>query len=122
MSKVRLKVRGTTTFVSVDTKAFLDAVKQGINKADDSINIAGTQYVASSAQIDPAAGNATLVAGTVAVPYPGITATSIVVLSKQSLGGGGVGNLSYTLNPGVGFTINSSVGGDVAVVSYIVVE
>ena len=122
MSKVRLKVRGTTTFVSVDTKAFLDAVKQGINKADDSINIAGTQYIASSAQIDPAAGNATLIGGTIAVAYPGITANSIVLLGKKDLGGGGVGNLSYALNPGVGFTINSSSGTDVANVSYLVVE
>jgi hypothetical protein len=122
MSKVRLKVRGTSTLVTVDAKAFLDSVKQGINKVDDSINIGGTQYIASSVQIDPAAGNATLVAGTVPVAYPAITATSVVLLGKKTLGGGGVGNLSYALNPGVGFTINSSSGTDVAEVSYMVVE
>jgi hypothetical protein len=122
MSKVRLKVRGTSTFVSVDAKQFLTALNSGINKADDSINIGGTQYIASSVQIDPAAGNATLVGGTIAVPHPAITATSIVMLGKKSLGGGGVGNLSYTLNPGVGFTINSSAGTDVTEVSYMIVE
>jgi hypothetical protein len=122
MSRVRLKVRGTSTFVSVDAKAFLNAVQQGINKADDSINIAGTQYIASSVQIDPAAGNATLVGGTVPVAYPAITANSVVLLAKKGLGGGGVGNLSYAINPGVGFTINSSSGTDVAEVSYMVVE
>ena len=122
MSKVRLKVRGTSTFVSVNSKTFIDALNQGINKTDDSINIGGTQYIASSVQIDPAVGNATLVAGVVAVAYPGITTTSVVILAKQSLGAGGMGNLSYVLNPGVGFTINSSAGTDVAVVSYMVVE
>ena len=62
-------------------------------------------------------GTATLVAGTVTVANTNITATSIITLSYKTIGGT-AGILSYTLNAGVGFTINSSSNTDTSVVVY----
>lgn len=62
-------------------------------------------------------GNATLVGGTVTVANTNITAASIITVGRKTIGGT-AGNLSYTLNPGVGFTLNSSSGTDTSVLSY----
>ncbi len=62
-------------------------------------------------------GNATLVGGTIAVADTSVTAGSIVILGRKTIGGT-AGNLSYTVSAGVGFTINSSSGTDTSVVSY----
>lgn len=67
------------------------------------------------------AGNATLVAGTVTVGCTGITASSIIQLTVKTIGGT-PGTLSYTLNAGVGFTINSSNAADTSVVTFTVFE
>lgn len=68
-----------------------------------------------------AAGNATLVAGTVVVANTAVVAGSIVLLSRKTIGGT-AGNLSYTVSAGVGFTINSSSGTDTSVVSWVLIN
>lgn len=67
------------------------------------------------------AGNATLVAGTVTVNNATISAFSVVILSRKTIGGV-PGNLTYTLSAGSGFTINSSNASDTSTVSYLIVE
>lgn len=65
-------------------------------------------------------GNATLVAGTVAVANTLVKSTSKVIVGRKTIGGT-AGNLSYTLNAGVGFTINSSSGTDTSVATYLLI-
>lgn len=67
-----------------------------------------------------ASGTATLVAGTVAVAYPNITANSIVRLSRQAAGGT-LGAMSVALTAGTGFTINSNSGSDTSTVFWEIV-
>lgn len=67
------------------------------------------------------AGNATLTGGTIAVANTTITANSVIVLTRKT-SGGTIGDLTYTLNSGVGFTINSDSGTDISVVSYLIIE
>ena len=76
-------------------------------------NVAALELVDAGA----AFGNATLVGGTIAVANIKVTANSIIVIGRKTIGGT-VGNMSYTLSAGVGFTINSSSGTDTSVVSY----
>lgn len=66
-------------------------------------------------------GNATLVGGTVTVTNTSITANTIVIMNRKTIGGT-VGNMSYTLSAGASFTINSSSGTDTSVISYELVE
>lgn len=61
-------------------------------------------------------GKATLAAGTVAVSDTSVTAGSVVLLTAEGTPTGA--ELGYTINPGVGFTINSSNGADVRTISY----
>lgn len=64
-------------------------------------------------------GNATLSGGTIAIADASVTANSVVVCQYKTASGT-QGFLTYTLNAGVGFTINSSSGSDASVVSYTV--
>lgn len=66
-------------------------------------------------------GNATLVGGTIAVVDTTITANTIILTTRKTIGGT-AGNLTYVLNAGVGFTINSDNALDTSVVSYFLVE
>jgi hypothetical protein len=67
------------------------------------------------------AGNAVLVAGTVTVGCTGVTANSVICLTRKTIGGT-CGNLSYTLNAGVGFTINSDNVADTSTITFVVME
>lgn len=67
------------------------------------------------------AGNAILVAGTIAVACTGVTANSVIYLTRKTIGGT-CGNLSYTLNAGVGFTINSDNVADTSTITFVVME
>jgi hypothetical protein len=69
----------------------------------------------------PLAGKAVLVAGTKAVAAASITANSIVMLSRKSAGGA-IGDLTYTINAGVGFTINSASGTDTSTVGWVILD
>lgn len=67
------------------------------------------------------AGNAVLVAGTVTVANTSVTANTVAIPVCKTPGGT-QGFLSYSLDPGVGFTINSSSGSDTSTVSYLLIE
>lgn len=67
------------------------------------------------------AGTATLVAGTVTVANTTVTANTIIAQNVKTIGGA-VGTLSYTINAGVGFTINSSNAADTSTISYLLLE
>ena len=65
-------------------------------------------------------GTATLVAGTVTVTLPSVGSSSVVLVTRQAPSGT-LGHLSVpSVNPGSGFTVTSSSGGDNSVVSYLV--
>lgn len=64
--------------------------------------------------------NNTLAAGTKVVSDTAITATSFIQLSYKTAGGT-QGFLTYILNAGVGYTINSSSGSDTSIVTASVV-
>lgn len=66
-------------------------------------------------------GNATLVGGTIAVANTTITANSVIIFNTKTAGGT-LGSYSYTLNSGVGFTINSSSAIDTSTLSYFIFE
>jgi hypothetical protein len=67
------------------------------------------------------AGNATLVGGTVTVTNTTVTANTLVHLNRKTPGGT-VGDLSYTLNAGASFVINSASALDTSVVTYFLIE
>lgn len=58
-----------------------------------------------------------LVAGTVSVAWPQITANNRIMLSRATAGGT-LGQLSYVITPGTGFVINSSSATDTSSVNY----
>lgn len=64
---------------------------------------------------------ATLVAGTVNVSFPAITATSIIIPAPQNVSGV-AGNISFMKNPGVGFDINSDSALDTRIIGFIVTQ
>lgn len=92
-----------------------------------SINSAGLTTMTTNAQLSvqsgphQRAGNATLVAGTVTVANPSVTANTLVMHSRKTIGGT-AGNLTYTLTAGTSFTINSDNAADTSVVSYFLIE
>lgn len=69
--------------------------------------------------------NATLAAAgavsTAVVANTAVTANSIIILCRKTLGGN-AGNLTYTVNAGVGFTITSNDNTDTSVISYIIIN
>jgi hypothetical protein len=66
-------------------------------------------------------GNATLVAGTVTVADATTTAYSNILLTRRAAGGT-IGDLTYAISNGVGFTINSASATDTSRVTYHLVE
>lgn len=66
-------------------------------------------------------GDATLVGGTVTVAETSVGSGTLVFLSRRDAGSGTPGVLTYSTNPGVGFTIDSDSGTDVSVVSWLLV-
>lgn len=66
-------------------------------------------------------GVATLVAGTVTVALPSVTAGSLV-FTTVTLPGGTVGTLSVAVTAGTGFVITSSSALDTSTVGYVVID
>ncbi len=66
-------------------------------------------------------GVATLIGGTVVIANTTILASSYLRLTAQNVSGT-AGHLSIVLNPGVGFTINSSNALDTRTIFYEIVE
>jgi hypothetical protein len=65
-------------------------------------------------------GQATLVGGTVTVTTASAAAGSYIILSRRTLGGT-AGTLSYTINAGVSFTINSNSPSDTSVIDWVLI-
>ena len=73
------------------------------------------------AAIAPRAATTTLVAGTRTITEASVTAYTTVQLTRKTAGGT-TGDLTYALNPGVGFTINSTSATDTSRVAYLLTE
>lgn len=80
-----------------------------------------TNPIRFTAGANQRAGETTLVTGTKTIANTSVTANTVVMLSRKTAGGT-LGFLSYTLNAGVGFTINSSSATDTSVVEYLLYE
>lgn len=68
------------------------------------------------------AGNLTLIAGTLTVANTSVTASTIVMLTRKTSGGTLGTAITYTLNAGVSFTVNSDSALDTSVFSYFLIE
>ena len=67
-------------------------------------------------------GYATLASGTITINNNLVNTNSLIFLSRQSVGSGVSGNLSYNINPSVGFTINSTSVNDNSIVNWWIVN
>mgnify|MGYP006895932401 CR=1 FL=1 len=76
------------------------------------------RVVPSAVETSPS-GSATLVAGTIAVAYPSLTATDRVLVTVTTAGGTR-GYLSVAKSAGVGFTINSTSNTDTSTVDWVI--
>lgn len=83
--------------------------------------IAAGRFIRFVAGANQRAGDAVLVAGTVTVACTTVSANTRVYLSRKTIGGT-PGNMSYTLNAGVGFTINSDNAADTSTISFMLIE
>ncbi len=66
-------------------------------------------------------GITTLTAGTKAIANTSVTATSRIFLQRQAVGGA-PGHLSYTRQPGVGFTVTSTSNTETSTLNWLIVE
>lgn len=66
-------------------------------------------------------GQATLAAGTVTVATTAVVATSRIHLTRATTGGT-PGHLSYTVNAGTSFTINSTSGTETSTVNWLIIQ
>ena len=66
------------------------------------------------------AGTATLVTGTVTVSNISVTASSIIIVSRK-VAGGSIGDITWTLIPGVSFTLTSDHPLDTSTMSFLLV-
>jgi hypothetical protein len=82
-------------------------------------NVLNASGVVAQQYLPLSYGQATLVAGTVAVALPAIGANDVVLV--QHLGATAVtdGVLSVAVNAGVGFTVTSTNAGDVGVLKWV---
>lgn len=76
------------------------------------------KVVPSAVETSPS-GSAVLVAGTIAVAYPSLTATDRVLVTVTTPGGTR-GYLSVAKSAGVGFTINSSSNTETSTVDWVI--
>lgn len=97
-----------------------------INNAANTINIFWIKdngaMLRPSTGAGPVVGNAVLVAGTKAVASTAVTASTIVLLTLKTVGGTLGTAITYVLNAGVGFTINSNNALDTSTFSWQLVE
>lgn len=90
-------------------------------KSGASILFPDATTMTSAANLTPRVGARSLAAGTVTVSDVSITDYTQVFLTRKAEAGT-VGELSYVLDPGVGFTINSSSATDTSRVNYLLLE
>jgi hypothetical protein len=63
-------------------------------------------------------GEVTLVAGVATIALPSVNASSIILLSRRTVGGT-AGNMGFTRNSGVGFSITNSSATDTSIVNWV---
>jgi hypothetical protein len=78
--------------------------------------------IASLKVPDDALGTAVLVAGTVTVSHPRVTARSLIFLTAQSPGGTPDALRVSARTPGTSFTITSANAADTSTVGYLIIE
>jgi len=68
-------------------------------------------------------GQATMVGGTVTVSNNTVTANTRIFFSRVATGAGVAGGIiTYTINPGVSFTLNSGAGTDTSTFNWLLIE
>jgi len=107
---------GTTGWEELTT---LSTSQTLTNKTLGAPTISGAIAIPSG--VNQRAGSTTLVGGTVAVTNTSVTANTVVLLTRKTAGGT-VGNMTYVISAGVGFTINSDNALDTSTVSYFLLE
>ena len=114
------------TQTGVDKKWTFNDILSWITGSDRTFSGSITLALSKSLNItggsNQRAGNASLVGGTIAVPNTSVTVKTLVILSRKDGAGGTLGNLTYTISAGVGFTVNSTSALDVSVVTYSLIE
>ena len=68
------------------------------------------------------AGNLTLIGGTKTIANTSVTANTLIFLTRKTTGGTIGFAVTYTLNPGVGFTVTSDNALDTSTYSYMLLE
>lgn len=99
----------------------------GTTTASSKLHVVGDVRIATGSLVVPAgansrAGNVNLVGGTVDVAVNTVTANSLVILTRKTSGGTPGTAVTYTLDPGVGFTVTSDNVLDTSTFSYFVIE
>jgi NAD/NADP transhydrogenase beta subunit len=102
---------GATFVVEIGGKPY----RMTLAQLQDYLNLQGAAFTIV------ASGDATLVAGTVAVTSTAVLSTDRIIHSRKTTGGT-VGHLSIASLVDGGFTINASVNTDTSVVSWIAVR
>lgn len=112
----------STDFATPDTDLNLhDVISTGKVSAVGSVEMQTAAPLVIKSGANQRAGNATLVAGTATVSNTTVTSNTVIVLTTKTLGGT-IGTLSYTLNAGTSFTINSANVLDTSTITYFLVE
>lgn len=86
------------------------------NTAAGNATTAANNAVAALSRV----GNATLVGGTKTIANTSVTAGTVVLLNYKTFAGT-PGDLGYTVNAGVGFTVTSTSGTDTSTFSYMLI-
>lgn len=94
----------------------------GASQLDDDVTIAVAKRLKFASGTNQRAGNATLAAGTVTVNNASVTANTVVMLTRKTSGGTIGTAITYTLNAGTSFTINSDNILDTSTFSYLLIE
>lgn len=119
----RLQFGGTTSsFPAIGRSTTRLTVGLADGTAGGGINFSTAAVISVASGTNQRAGNAVLVGGTVTVSNTTITSNSIVLLTRKTSGGTIGTAVTYTLNAGTSFTINSDNILDTSTFSYMLIE
>lgn len=111
---------GSTLLNSNGSASFAGLALEISNVGDLSMAAASKLNISSGA--NQRAGNLTLIGGTKTIANTTITANTIIMLTRKTSGGTLGTAITYTLNAGVGFTVNSDNVLDTSTFSYLLIE
>ncbi len=127
-STSRLKAHfNQVDFYSLDDAYYMEVIMNtsGTHKvqtnADLWLNDGAKMIYYSGTAAKKQAGNATLVGGTVTVSNTTVGANTVIQLTRKTAGGV-IGDLTYTINAGTSFTIDSASASDTSVVTWTLAE